>query len=289
MQGKKIFCLVACLLLTIFSILPAGCAQQEAEEEEKITVAVSILPEQAFVKAVCGDLADIVLMVPSGSSPANYEATPAQMEALRASDVYFSIGVPAEEAILSDLEGEVEVVALAEKVDAAYAPRTFSSGTRDPHIWLSPKRAIVMVQAIADTLAGIDPNHAEIYQKNAAAYIEEIEAADAEIKELFSGISNNIFIVTHPAFGYFADEYGLEMYALEENGKEATAQHLQDLIDLAKEKGIKTIFTQAETASEQPDTFAEEVGGTKVVLNPLSEEYVQNLKDIANALAQSME
>lgn len=80
----------------------------------------------------------------------------------------------------------------------------------------------------------------------------------------------------------------MTMYALEEDGKEATPQKLAEMVDLAKADGIKTIFSQAEIDSKQPDAFAEEVGGTKVMLAPLSEDYISNLKTMADAITNSM-
>jgi len=78
------------------------------------------------------------------------------------------------------------------------------------------------------------------------------------------------------------------MYSLEENGKEATPRKLAEMIDLARDEGNKTIFSQAEIDSKQPDAFAEEIGGEKIMLTPLSEDYIANLKSMADAIAGSM-
>ena len=77
------------------------------------------------------------------------------------------------------------------------------------------------------------------------------------------------------------------MYSLEESGKEATPEKMAELIDLAKEKGITTVFSQAEIDSKQPDAFAEDIGGQKVMLAPLAENYIENLKSMADAIAAS--
>jgi zinc transport system substrate-binding protein len=79
------------------------------------------------------------------------------------------------------------------------------------------------------------------------------------------------------------------MYELEENGKEATPQHLQDMIDLAKAENIKVIFSQAEIDSKQPDAFAEEIGGEKIMLDPLSEDYIANLEHMAKAISGAVQ
>ena len=279
--------LIAILCLSVFTAC-GNSAVPENEDSGKPVIAVSIVPEETFVKAVCGDLAETVTMVPPGSSPENYEPTPMQMEDFSDAAIYFSIGVPTESAnILPSVSESTKVVSLAEACAAAYEDRLIGS-ERDPHIWLSPKRAVVMVNTIAREMSAFDPENAEAYAANAAAYIEEINAADAEIRAALENLDCKKFIVFHPAFGYLADDYGLEMFALEEEGKEATAAHMQEMIDLAKEENIKVIFYQAEVDSSQSEAFAEELDGVTAQLEPLSGDYVENLKTMANTIAKAM-
>ncbi len=254
--------------------------------EGKPVVAVSIVPEEAFVNAVCGDLAEAVVMVPPGFSPESYEPTPKEMVKFSNAKIYFSIGVPVEEtAVLPALGANTKLVSLDKAAAAEYAELMIDGG-RDPHIWLSPKRAIIMVQTISDEMCLLDPDNADIYKTNAASYIEKLRAADLEIKQILEGASQRAFIVFHPAFGYFADEYGLTMYALEEHGKEATAAGLMAMTDFAKEKGIKAVFYQAEVDSSQSKAFAEEIGGKTVMLDPLSGDYIDNLMVMAKAIGE---
>lgn len=159
---------------------------------------------------------------------------------------------------------------------------------RDPHIWLSPRRAVVMVGVIAEEVSKLDPDNKDIYAANAQAYIAQLQSLDAEFQQLFAGIVRKKIIVFHPSFGYFTDDYGLEMIALEDSGHEATAAHLVDMVQLAREEGIRTVFAQKESGSRQPDVFAEEIGGRKVVLNPLSENYIENLRSMASEFAEAL-
>ena len=99
-------------------------------------------------------------------------------------------------------------------------------------------------------------------------------------------LAGKAFFVYHPSFGYLADDYGLDMYALEEGGKEATPQHLQKMFDLAREKGIDRVFSQAETDSRQSQAFAEQLGAKIVVLDPLAENYLENMVRLATELAR---
>jgi zinc transport system substrate-binding protein len=225
----------------------------------------------------------------SGSNPENYEPTPAEMEKFSKASLYFTIGVPTEAANILPNAGDIKVIALQDEVSEVYPDRTFGSGERDPHIWLSPKRVMVMIDVIARELSALDPSNATAYNENADAYKAQLEAVDAQIKGVLAGVRNKSFIVYHPAFGYFADDYGLTMYALEEEGKEATAEHLQEVIDIAKADNAKVIFYQAEIDSSQSQAFAEEIGGKTMMLEPLSPDYIANLKSMANLMAEVMQ
>jgi zinc transport system substrate-binding protein len=288
---KKIRALLG-MILVFCLIFLASCSPAESSAEssaEKPIVAVSIIPQKTFVEAVCGDLVEVIALVPPGNSPGNYEPTPEQMEEVSNASVYFTIGIPTETAnILPDLP-DVQAVSLQDAVAAVYPDREFESGGRDPHIWLSPKRVEVMINTIAQTMSEIDQDNKDIYQENAEAYIAQLENADNEISEIFEDVVNKDFIIYHPAYGYFADDYGLTMYALQESGKDATPQHLQDLIDAANEKNIKVVYIQAEFDSSQAEAFAEEIEGKTTQLSPLSANYIEDLINTARTMAENMQ
>lgn len=287
--------LMVCLAVMI-SLLAAGCTDKNQQSEDtnkssdtKPMVAVTIVPEKTFVEAVCGDLVDVITLVPPGSSPENYEPTPREKEKFSEAAVYFAVGVPTEAANILAHTGDVKVVALQDKVSEVYPDRTFESGERDPHIWLSPKRVKVMVQTIAEEMGELDKENKEVYAANAEQYIEQLNQLDKDIEASLKEVKNRKFIVYHPAFGYIAEDYNLQMYALEEEGKESTIQHLQEMIDLAKAENIKVIFYQEEIDSSQSQAFAEEIGGETMKLEPLAADYIENLKKMAETMAEVMQ
>jgi len=268
------------------------------DEDAALIVAVGIVPEATFVEAVAGDLADIVTLVPPGNSPANYQPTTTEMQQLSDAAVYFTLQMPTERANIlpsvTDFNADLTIVDLREAILEVYPLRntsgeaitTTENQTVDPHVWLSPKNAIVMVQTIADELSVIDPANQETYQANAATYIAKLEALDSDIQEKTAALSNKSFIIYHAAYGYFADDYGLTMVAIEIEGKQATAAELQQVIDFAREQSITTVFYQAEFDDNQAATVAEEIGGTVAQAAPLSPDYIQGLEDFVRALAQ---
>lgn len=252
------------------------------------TIAVSIAPEIEFVQEVVGERAKIVCVIPEGGSPASYAPSPKELVGIREAKLYFTIGVFAEKLnILGMLPESLRVVPLHEEAAKKY-PELSIGASRDPHIWLSPRRVMAMVQKIAEEVSGVDPEHGAEYYLNAQKYIEKLQKTDTEIKGMFTAGSRKIFIAFHPAFGYFADDYGLDMYALEKHGKEAGVKYLQELIDIAKKNNVKAIFYQKQTASRQVQAFAREIGGKAVMLNPLAKNYADNLLQLAKTMQENM-
>ena len=282
---RKLLIVLLTLLLTFLS----GCnAKNVGNGSEKKTVTVSIAPEATFVRRICGDKFDIVTAIPAGASPETYEPSPKEIKKIADSCLYFSIGVPAEEnSILPIISDKTRIIELHKKAASVY-PDLTENGARDPHIWLSIKRVIVMTEAIAEVLQEIDPENAEFYSLNAKNFIDELKKLDEDINATFKNLKTQKFITFHSAFGYFADDYSLTQCAIEEHGKETTAKRFAEMADLAKKENIKTIFYQAEGSKKQALSFAEEIGGKAVMLEPLSPDYTENLKSMTKALSEAM-
>lgn len=294
--------------LFILTLISVPAMAQSASSER--SVAVGIVPQATFVEAVAGELVNVVTLIPSGYSPANYQPTAKEMQALSDASIYFTLQMPTEQANIlpkvRDFNPDITIVDLREIVASAYPLLNLDEEEGheededhdeeggdhqhtgvDPHLWLSPKRVILMVQTIADELSAVDPANMAVYQENAADYIAKLNALDADIQEKTAALSNKSFIIYHGAYGYFADDYGLTMIAIEIEGKQATAGELQKVIDTAKANNITTVFYQAEFDDNQAATVAEEIGGTVAQAAPLSPDYIQSLEDFVNALAQS--
>ena len=256
---------------------------------QAVDTAVTIVPQKQFVKAVAGDDSEVTVMIPPGYSPGNYAPRPSELTKFSDAKIYFSMGVPADvQNILPKVEqfnSEIKVVKLAELVGQKYEDRTFENGSRDPHIWLSPKRVKYIIEIIRGELSKLVPDNEELYHDNAEEYIEKINETDQRVQEIINQKDNNYMLVYHPSFGYFAEHYGLNMISIEKGGKEATAKHLEDIIDFAKENDIKRIFYQAEIDSRQTEALAEEINAELIKLDPLAEDYLANLIEMAKKIS----
>lgn len=279
--------LVATLFLIVIISSFTGCSFNKGNTSKKI-IAVSIAPQVTFVEKVCEDKFEVVNIIPSGASPETYEPTPADVQKLEDAEIYFAIGVPAEDGKILSFVDKEKCVSLQNAAKKSYS-ELYTDGGRDPHIWLSPKRVIEMIAEIEKTLCELDPENADLYKQNSKEYILELQSTDTQIHNIFKNKKVKRFIMFHPSFGYFADDYGLEMLALEQDGKEVNAKRMAELATLAKKQGINEIFYQAEASQKQAQAFAEQIDGQAICLEPLSADYCNNLLKTAELISKAVE
>ncbi len=269
----------AVLLATLWL---AGCGSDEepATAEEALQITVSILPQKYFVERVGGSYVDVNVMVAPGNSPATYEPKPEQLAALSAADAYMSIGVPFESAWLDRIaaaNSEMMMVDTAQGIEKV---------GNDPHIWLAPELVKVQSQNIYEALVVLDPAHEATFKANLNAFDADIEALQGDIQETLTGLVSDKFMVFHPAWGYFAREFGLQQIPVEVGGQEPSAAELAALIQTAREEGIQVILAQPEFSTQDAETIAQEIDGEVLLISPLSPDWLSNMRDVAETFAE---
>jgi zinc transport system substrate-binding protein len=285
---------IALVLLLAISLLAltAGC-NREAGSTGKTVVAVTILPQAGFVEAIGGDRVEVVVMVPPGASPHTYEVTPDQMAQLSQAKMYAKVGSPVEFELtwmdkLIAVNKNMLVVDCSQGIDLIESQDPDEPGM-DPHIWLSVKNVKIMVQNICDGLVQVDASNRAYYEGNCADYLDKLTGLDNELAADLSGVKNRSFIVYHPAFGYFARDYNLTQIGVEQEGKEPDADYVVRLIKEAREQEIRVVFVSPEYSTRSAETIAKEIGGQVVIIDPLSRDFINNMRAIAAAMKQAMQ
>ena len=269
------------------------CCAQEAQARP-LRAFVSILPQKFFVEKIGGDLVDVAVMVEPGANPHTYEPKPKQMVALAKTSVYFAIGVPFETVWLAKIAGtnpnmlvvhtEAGIPKIPMKVhhDEGSPREHGHAGIKDPHVWLSPPLVMILAGNILEALLRLDPAHGAVYEKNHTSFMKELVGLDEEIRAALRGKGKNVeFMVFHPAWGYFAQTYGLEQVPVEIEGKEPKPAELQYLIQYARERGIKVVFVQPQFSSLAAQAIAKSIGGQIVFVDPLAADWATNLRQVA--------
>jgi len=296
--------LVLVLLLVVVLVASAiSCGQKEAASE-KIGVVVSILPLADFVENVGGERVNVSVMVPPGASPHAYEPAPNQMVTLAEAKMYVKVGSGVEfelvwmdklvainkEMLLVDSSRGVQLLEMVEGThEGEEYERGDDRGAVNPHIWLSPRNAKIMVQNIYEGLVQVDPANRAYYERNRDIYLQKLTELDRDIRDGLSRVTNRRFMVYHPAFGYFAKDYNLTLLPIEVEGKEPTAAGMAYLIEQAKEHNIKVVFASPQFNPQSVKVIAKAIGGRVVFINPLARDYITNMRLVLAELVQAME
>ena len=248
-------------------------------------IIASITTVGDFVRQVGGDKVDVSIMVPPGYEPHTYEPTASQMVEVSNAVAYVKVG--------SGIEFETTWMDNILAQNPNMAVIDCSSGIEivngDPHIWNSPVNAQQMVLNIYHALIEIDPENSDYYLANCESYIAELDELDSYIRSLLEGYQNRIFLIYHPSFGYFASEYDLMQLSVEEEGKETTAQKIQECIDAARANNLNYVFASPYETSAYAEAIANEIGGSVLYLDPLPSLYIANMRSVAAAIALELE
>jgi zinc transport system substrate-binding protein len=263
-----------------------------------VEVAVSVPPQAYFVDRVGGDRVRVTVMVPPGAAPDSYEPSPQQVLGLRRARLYVEVGqaaFPFEARYLAAGSGPgPEVVDMSAGVEPLPAAAGDAHGTdggageMDPHVWLAPSAVRVAARNIAAALTRADPAGAAVYEHNLAAFLADVDALDRDVRATLAGLKQRKFLVFHPAWGYFAREYGLQQVAIESGGKEPSPAQLVALIAAARRDGVKVVFVQRGFSDRAARVIASELGAEVVAVDPLAYDWLDNLRRVAEAFRRAL-
>jgi zinc transport system substrate-binding protein len=289
--------------------LPTGCrssAPGPPEAGGKPQVTVAIPPQAYFVERVAGKNVDIQVLVEPGQSPHTYEPTPKQMAQLARSRLYFKIGLPFEERLVSkigdtfrnltvvDTREGIKLRAIGEwelggeEEGGGEHHDEDRAGTPDPHIWLAPRLVKIQAEKMARALEKVDPDHAAEYAKNLKEFEGDLDSMDTKIATALAPLKGQEFFVFHPAFGYFGDAYGLRQAAVETGGKQPGPKQLAELIGRARKSGVKLILVQRQFSTASAEAVAKAIGGAVVPTDTLARDYMVNLEDLAEKIKAAL-
>jgi zinc transport system substrate-binding protein len=307
---------IAVLLVALFWF--QGAAYAFAKDQP--TVFVSVLPQKFFVQQISKDFVDIAVMVLPGASPATYEPKPSQMAKLATSSLYFSIGVPFENAWLDKISGvnpKMKIIRTEEGInrlamvehhhdeevhhedrhddqhtagdhEVKHEEEEIHENGLDPHIWLSPPLVKKQAETIAAALASAYPEQAAFFQRNLTTFLADIDRLNDELHRTLAEKKGMKFMVFHPSWGYFAKEYGLEQVAIEIEGKAPKPAQLQELIEHARENAVTVVFVQPQFSTKSAQLIAREIGGEVIFIDPLAEDWLHNMKQVAANLKSAL-
>ena len=239
----------------------------------KLQVISSFNPLHEFSKNIGQEKVDVILLVPVGVEPHDWEPTVKDVQRMQQADLIIINGIGFEDWV-DDLEETGYSGMIVDTSDGILIKthnEEHNHDEGDPHIWLNPVSAKIQVQNIANAFSNSDPANDQYYQSNAAKYIKELDLLDSKIRTELSNCKND-FIAFHDAFSYFAKEYNLNQHTIISSNDphgEATAKTLEKIISTAKKLNIKVIFAEESVDTRTSEIIANEIGGKVLVLSPL--------------------
>jgi zinc transport system substrate-binding protein len=279
-------------------LLPAGLAGNQVN----FTIYVGIEPAAYAVERITDDDSrfDIQVLLTPGKSPAAYDPSPRDIAGLSKADVYFLTGLPFERKLTDKAARIVPNLNIVDTRRGIMLRRMedFESGgdrshqheqNLDPHFWLDPLLVKIQARTICEQLKKLDPNKADRYKKNLVAFEAELDRTDSVISEMLAPYKGSSICVFHPAYGYFADRYGLKQVAIESAGKEPGAKRLIELTEQARKDGIRAILLQRQFSTKPAEAIAQEIGAEVVVVDPLARDYINNLLSLARAVRDALQ
>jgi len=304
LPGAALLIIVGVLLWTLsFACAPlgSGSVARAADASPALKVIVPVAPYAYVVDRVARGRVDVLVLVPVGQSPHTYSPTPQQIAELAGADVLFRTDLALEEPLavrLLALDPALRIVRLTAESDHAdggghdghgHGEHEHGEHGHDPHVWLDPTGLLLQAATIVESLTALDPGGAATYAAGLDSLTRDIERLDAELKDRLGEYAGRRFYVHHPAFGHFAESYGLVQVAIEHEGKEPSARRLAGLIDEATADGISAVLIQPQHASPAAATFAEEIGATLVTVDPLAFDLPATFRSLADAVVHSWE
>jgi zinc transport system substrate-binding protein len=269
-------------------------ACQVRPKETSNLVSVSILPQKYIVEQIAGNLLQVNVLVPPGSSPHNYEVLPSQMKDLSKSRVWLQIGLltfeDAWKEKLANINKDLQIVNCSEGIsplagDDHHEDGHGHEGAFDPHVWLAPTEVKTLAQNTLKALESNFPEKSTVFEENYTRFMLKIDSLSAQIEQKLAPLTNRNILIFHPALAYYARQFKLEQIPLELDGKEPSPKHMKDIVDLAHQQNIHVIFIQKEFDSAFAKQMAQEIDGEVLVIDPLDYNWEKQMIDITEKIA----
>lgn len=286
-------------ILAFLLVILSGCGKDNAVHEKNgaIEIFITTPPHAWLVKQIGGAKVNVHTLLKPGDNPHTFEATPKQMLLLKKSRIFFTSEMRLEEVLIDRFLGNEphkssdrpELVPLdhIHRSEHHHDASVHDCATSDPHTWLNPAMLRVQAQSITAGLKSIVPDDSAFLQNNLQVFLDSLQKCEKTIEKLLEPYAGKSFLVFHPSFGHFAEAFNLTQIAIEHEGKSPSPRQLQEIIARSRKEKIKVVFVQPQFDQKAASTVSKAIDAKLVELNPLNDDIIGNLLEIANKIAAS--
>ncbi|MDR7000460.1 metal ABC transporter solute-binding protein, Zn/Mn family [Neobacillus niacini] len=290
---KKIILFLS--ILIPFSLLLAGCAFTNNPSQKKkgqLTVYTTVFPLQYFTEQIGGKYVNVKTIYPPGADEHTFEPSQKDMMNLADSDLFFYIGLGLEgfvEKAKTTLQDEnVTLVAVADHLQLPkdqHADEADEDGQHhgdvNPHVWLDPIYSKEMAGVIKDSLVKKMPQHKALFEKNYQKLAKQLDDLNKRYQQTIKNAPHKEMIVTHAAFGYWENRYGLKQISISglSTTNEPTQKELEKIISLADREGLHYILFEQNVHSKLGEIVQNEIGAKALPIHNLAILTEDNIKN----------
>ncbi|MDF2854284.1 MAG: adhesin [Neobacillus sp.] len=284
------------LLLSLGLVLSA-CSNEPNEtknEEDLLTIYTTVFPLQYFTEQIGGKFVDVNTIYPPGADEHTFEPSQKDMMKLADSDLFFYIGLGLEgfvEKAKGSLKNEnvelwptatnLHLVEEDEHEGEAHDDEGHQHGDINPHVWLDPIFAKEMAAVVRDALIEKMPENKEFFKTNYSQLAGDLDELHASFDETIKSAKQKKIIVTHAAFGYWEQRYGLEQISISglSTSNEPSQRELEKIISLADQEGLEHIFFEQNVQSNLAEVVQKEIGARALPIHNLAILTKDNIKN----------
>lgn len=266
--------------------------------QAKVQVLASIKPLALIAQEVAGDRADVTTLLPITASPHDYPLKMSDHKRLRSADLVVWVG-PELESFLARPLGNLPADRLitSYQLTGLYWPDEVASdhqhsnhkhSSKDPHLWLNPRNAIVISQELAARLTQLQPESAAIFRANAQRFAASVELLDQQLAQQLAPVKEVGFAVYHEGYAHFVGHYGLHQvaYVTYTPERRPGAKHLQELREVLAKEG-KCLFMEPYYKAQGMEEMAKTLNLRIGLLDPIGEQQVSSYQQLLQQLSQS--
>jgi ABC-type Zn uptake system ZnuABC Zn-binding protein ZnuA len=249
----------------VLAALLAGCAKPGGPWRDgamglRVVATTTVVAD--LVAHVGADRVDKVTLLKPGIDAHDYEPSPADVEAIANAELVVENGVGLESWLADTIESSGYDGPV---VDASQGVRLRQvDGAPDPHIWQDPRNAMVMATNIERGLARVEPEWADVFQRQLGGYLEELKDLDAGVERQTAHLTDRKVVTNHDAFGYYLDRYHLELVGSVipsfDSSAELSGRDIRDLVARIRATGARAIFSETSLPPRAAETIGREAG-----------------------------
>lgn len=257
-------------ILIILIILSTSCCGFLKKDNGRLKITTTIFPYYSFAKEVCGDKADVTMLIKPGAETHTYEPTTQEIIDIQNSDIFIYTGGESDEWVKTVLNSidtkKVKIIRVFDYIQ----PINDEHHGYDEHVWTSLKNSCIITQIISDKLCEINPENSDFYKQNTSVYLGKLKELDKEFENIFNSYSKTIIFADKFPFAYFAEDYGLKYISAfpscsEES--EPSVQTMAKIIETVNRENISSVFYIEFSNQKIADTIISETNSNKYLFH----------------------